>query len=535
MAEKRSWVCNVCGYVHKGDDAPDTCPVCNVSKENFSELKSASPSQEEKTWVCKVCGYIYKGVSAPDVCPVCGVGKEMFEELQQEEPAIVSATQWQCSVCEYIHKGETPPDVCPVCGVSSELFSPYETEAEKAQPADNRKIVIVGDGIAGFTAAESAREQNKDAEIVLISKEGIRPYFRLNLTRYLAGEVDEKNLEMQNQSWYEDHNIQWQSAEVSSIDPKEKYVKLVDGGPLRYDKLILANGSHAFIPPFPGVTREGVTPLRTLQDANRILKKITKQTKCVVIGGGLLGLEAAVAIKQQGADVSVIEGHGWLLPRQLPQKAGGLLIEHMEGKGIHVVRKARVKNIVGDEAVKGVELDSGESLVADLVIISTGVRPNSYLARLSGLKTENGVVVDDQMLTSDPDIYAAGDVAEHRGKLYGIWPASYTQGAVAGTNAAGGDANFSGLTRSNQLKVSDIDLFSIGKIQADDGSYQVIESSEEKNYAYLVCKDNRIVGGALYGDISLATEIKSAIENKTQLTELSILKKKFPELDHINL
>lgn len=534
MSGNKSWVCKVCGYVHKGEEAPETCPVCSVTRENFEELKSKPQPEQEKIWVCKVCGYIHKGVTPPESCPVCGVGQDMFEEQQLVQAAPIQGDQWQCSVCEYIHKGKTPPQTCPVCGVASELFSPFEQETESPHPSDQRNIVIIGDGIAGFTAAESAREQNKTAEILLISKEGVRPYFRLNLTRYLGGEVNENSLEMKDTSWYEEKNIQWRSAEVTAIKTAEKKVELNTAEELSYDKLILANGSHPFIPPFPGVTREGVSPLRTLKDAKLILNKISKQTHCLIIGGGLLGLEAAVAIKNQGAEVSVVEGYGWLLPRQLPETAGKMLVKHMEKKGIHIIQKARVKNILGDETVKGVELNTGETVSADLIVISTGVRSNSYLARLAGLKTENGVVVNDLMLTSDPDIYAAGDVAEHRGVSYGIWPASYSQGAVAGTNAAGGSANFSGLTRSNQLKVSDVDLFSIGKIQPEDGSYQVVEKQDGGNFIYLVCKDNKIVGGVLYGDISLATEIKNAIEQKLQIPQLSALQKAVPKLGEMS-
>ena len=534
MQEEKSWICKVCGYVHKGSEPPETCPVCSVGKENFEAVKPATASSETKSWVCKVCGYIHKGSEPPETCPICGVGPEQFEIVVASD-AVQEKTvsEWKCSVCGYIHKGDAPPKTCPVCNVGPELFSPYQTEADQAAAPEKCKIVIIGDGIAGFTAAESARETNPNAEILLLSKEGILPYFRLNLTRLLAGEVKQQDLEMKDNSWFAEQQIQWQAGDVTDILTDEKKVKLSDDSTVSYEKLILANGSHPFIPPFPGVTREGVTALRTIKDAEIILNTISPNSKCVIIGGGLLGLEAACALNEQNVDVFVIEGHGWLLPRQLPESAGNRLIDHLEAKGIHIIRNTRVKNIFGDECVKGVELDNGEILQTNLVIVSTGVRPNSYLARLAGLTTERGVVVNDRMETSDPDIYAAGDVAEHRGIVYGIWPASYTEGAVAGTNAAGGQASFTGLVRSNQLKVSDVDLFSVGKILPEDGSYHVVEKSGKSSYAYLVCRDNRIIGGALYGDISLATAIKDAIENKTQISELTELKEYFPELASI--
>ncbi|MBW2278572.1 MAG: FAD-dependent oxidoreductase, partial [Deltaproteobacteria bacterium] len=220
----------------------------------------------------------------------------------------------------------------------------------------------------------------------------------------------------------------------------------------------------------------------------------------------------------------------WLLPRQLPQPASEMLSRHIESLGITVRAGVRVKELTGDERVHGVFLDNGEEVSADAVVLSTGVRPNSHLARRADLEVASGIIVDDQMFTSDPAILAAGDVAEHRGVLYGIWPASYAQGAVAGINAVGGDSEFKGMPPSNRIKVLDVDLYSIGTVTNGDASFQVCEELEGDRYARLVCRDGRIVGAALYGDTALSGRLKEAIESAAHLTELSDLTERFPAL-----
>ena len=191
---------------------------------------------------------------------------------------------------------------------------------------------------------------------------------------------------------------------------------------------------------------------------------------------------------------------------------------------------AQVRELVGAEQVQGVRLADDSVLPAELVIISAGVRPNSYLARQSQLKVKTGVIVDDRMFTSDPAILAAGDITEHRGLLYGIWPAGYAQGVVAGINAVGGDAEFSGIAPSTRLKVLDVDLFSIGQLGLPDASYQLIEEENDGAYRALVCRDSQILGAALVGDTSLASLLTDAIKAEAQLPELPELLGHFPQL-----
>lgn len=483
---------------------------------------------ETKRWTCDVCGYIHEGDAAPAQCPICGVGRDQFSETPVQiftpKPPL---GKWKCNVCGYVHEGTEAPEKCPVCSVPSEHFSAMDVpKLDNDSATSPVKVVIVGAGVAGLTAAETMAAA-PNTEIILISREPLLPYYRLNLTRYLAAEVNADSLTMKSEEWFAQNNVTLVYGDVVSIDREQKQLVLKDNTPYSYDKLIIAAGAHCFVPSFPGVNREGVFTLRTKEDADAIIEAAESAKNCVVIGGGLLGLEAAGALKNRGCKVTVIEGYGWLLPRQLPPKAGALLIDILREKEIDVVPQGRTTELVGDESVRGVLLEDGTTIEADLVVISTGVRPNSYLARQCGLSVGNGILVDDQLCTNDPDVYAAGDVCEHRGVLYGIWPAGYIQGATAAANVLGAAQEFTGLARSNRLKVLDVDLFSIGLINPEDASSKVLEYHDNGDYRRLVVRDGAIKGAVLMGDTSFAGRIQEAIEKDTSLANWPDVKKYF--------
>ncbi len=484
-----------------------------------------------KAWKCDVCGYVQQGAEAPASCMICGADAEHFSPLTlkvgQEKP---TANRWRCSICDHIHQGNQPPDRCPVCNAASNFFDPLAEEVNLCQEAGIEQLLILGGGIAGLTAAEEARKCNQKVKITLLSKEEGLPYYRLNLTRFLAGEVAETELALQSEDWFRQQNIQLEIGEALHIDRQQQVMKLRDGRSFSYDRLVLANGSHPFVPPLPGATRDGVCTLRTISDARQILQRIRPGMPCVCVGGGLLGLETAAALARRGLQVTVLEGYPWLMPRQLPQPAAERLQSHLEELGIQVCCGIQVQELAGDEHLRTVILADGREIPAELAVISAGVRPNSCLARQAELKTGSGLLVDDRMATSDPQIFAAGDLAEHRGQLYGIWPASYAQGVVAGINAAGGDAEFPGLSLATRIKVVDVDLFSVGQLGLNDASYRLLEKQDAQNYCGLVCRDNHLVGAALFGDTSLAGVLKEAVEKGSQLPEIPELGELFPEL-----
>lgn len=493
-------------------------------------------TQTPNSWICTVCGYVHEGDAPPDVCPVCGATADLFEPYHapQAPASPVPVNRWRCLNCEYIHEGEAPPDFCPVCGAPAERFEVYAgapvVVRSAAQPG---RIVIAGAGIAGVSAAEAIRKAAPDTEITLISREAHLPYYRLNLTRYLAGEVSGDGLSLHPPEWYETNRIALLSeVELCGVDPDGKHLRLRNSENLAYDKLVLAIGSHPFVPPFPGASRGNVTPLRTKDHADLILEQCLAGSRCVVIGGGLLGLETAGALAGRGVEVALLEGHGWLLPRQLNERAARILEERVRQIGVTIHGKARAEELLGDERVREVLLESGERLATDMVVVATGVRSNSYIARLAGLEVNRGVVVDNSLCSSHPDILAAGDVAEHHGVNYGTWGPSLFQGTIAGGNAVGGRAQFAGIPRANMLKVLGYDLFSIGQTAPEDASYATCEVTEEDsgNHCFFMFRDSHMVGAILMGDTRMSGQAKHVIERGV---DCSVLLRRSPRVPEV--
>ncbi|MDD4456120.1 MAG: FAD-dependent oxidoreductase [Syntrophotalea acetylenica] len=473
---------------------------------------------------CTVCGYVHVGGELPACCPVCGVGQELFEAEEVSSVAVPGspARAWRCLVCDYLHEGAAPPEACPVCGAGPDQFEAVYGQGSEPETADSgATIVIVGAGIAGISAAAAARETNPAARILVVGREPELPYYRINLTRYLAGELTSEQLSLHPAGWYEERRIELRpSVEVTAINAAARSIRLGTGETVSYDRLILTLGAHSFVPPVAGIDKAGVMTLRTYRDACALLEKAGRGAGCVVIGGGVLGLETAAALAGRGARVTVIESFDWLLPRQLNPAAGKRLATYVEKLGIRLLCGVRLQKLAGENKVSGVVLETGETLPADLVIFAAGVRCNSALARQANLEVHDGILVDNRMQTSIDDVFAAGDVAEHQGVLYGAWLPAQQQGKVAGVNAAGGSSRFPGLPRSNILKVLDVDLFSIGNVHPADGSYQVFEDSADEHYALFVFRNSTLAGAVLLGDTSLSARLKELIENRTSCSAI---------------
>jgi nitrite reductase (NADH) large subunit len=429
---------------------------------------------------------------------------------------------WRCSICGYLHYGDGPPESCPICETGADDFKRIEVKVrpERRDPGTER-IVIIGAGIAGISAAESIRSNAPRAEITVVSREEAIPYMRLNLTRLLAGEFAEKNLPLHPGDWYEEQRIRLlRGVSVERLNLTEKAVELDDGQRIQFDKLIAATGSHPFMPPIPGTGLNHAYTVRTVDDVHRILDAMSEGMNVVCIGGGILGLETAGALAKQGGRVTVLEAFEYLMPLQLNAEGSRVLEQHLQTLNIAVVTSAAADCIVGDGHVTGVHLKRGQLLPAEIVVITAGDRANSELLEEAGLTVKKGVLVDNFLRTSNPDIYAAGDVAEHDGVRYGSWSPAMYMGKIAGLNAAGIPTEFGGIPRSHLLKVLGKPMLSIGTIKPVDGSYRMIEDHAGNGYRMFMFRDGRFVGCLLIGKLKLMKPVRKAVQARLDMRDL---------------
>lgn len=426
---------------------------------------------------------------------------------------------WRCSICGYLHYGDEAPATCPICDAKTEDFKAITTvvKPERHDPGQSQ-FVIIGAGIAGVSAAEALRAHAPEAKITILSKEEEIPYMRLNLTRLLAGEFLEKNLPLHSTEWYEERNISLKlGATADQLNLTEKSVVLENGTALHFDKLIVATGSHPWVPPVPGTALNNVFTVRDIDDVRRILSVVKEGTKVACIGGGILGLETAGALAKQQSDVTVLEAFDYLMPMQLNPEGSNVLQEHLKTLNIKVITNAIADCIIGDGEVSGVHLKRGILVDAEVVVITAGDRANFELLENAGLTVKKGVLVDNFLRTTHPDIYAVGDVAEHDGVRYGAWSPAMYMGKIAGMNAAGIPTEFGGIPRSHMLKVVGKPMFSIGTIKAIDGSYRTIEDHADNGYRMFMFRDGRLVGCLLIGKLKLLKPVRKAVQARLDM------------------
>ncbi|MEA4925658.1 MAG: FAD-dependent oxidoreductase [Syntrophomonadaceae bacterium] len=430
-----------------------------------------------------------------------------FARAIQAKKQDKSMTRWRCLVCGHIHVGAQPPDICPACGVGGENFVRVAVEDEYSNDTQE-KFVIVGGGIAALAAAQSIRKRNRSAEVVILTEEDYMPYYRPALSDLLSEDLADKRLYVFDKSWYADNNIEVRTGtRVARIDPGNHSAVTEQGNVIPYNKLIIATGARSNIPPFKGVEKQGVFALRSLKDA-LILKAAIKQAqRAVVIGGGVLGLEAVWEMVGSGVKVSVVEHNQRIMPRQLDEPASLRLQQLMQDHGVQLYLGLDTEEIIGDDQVQGVKLSNGQVLEADLVLLSTGVKPNVELAREAGLEVAQGVVVDSSMRTSRADIYAAGDVAQYGERLVGLWPVSLEMGRVAGAAAAGDWIEYKPPVLSTMLVAFDMEIFSIGEVNLPPEQCRVVEVNDpvEKYYKRSYFKD-----GVLEGEIIIAPKVNTS-------------------------
>ena len=368
------------------------------------------------------------------------------------------------------------------------------------------KLVMIGNGMAGVRALEELLKLTPDAyDITVFGAEPHPNYNRILLSPVLAGEQTLDEIILNPLSWYEENGIKLLlNRKVTFIDRARRVVIADDGTEAAYDRLLIATGSNPFILPIPGNELDGVIGYRDIRDTNLMIEASEKYRHAVVIGGGLLGLEAANGLKLRGMTVTVVHLSDTLLERQLDHTAGKLLQKSLEDRGLNFLLPKHTAQLIGNDSgrVKAVRFKDGDEIPADLVIMAAGIRPNTELAEASGLYCNRGIVVSDTLQTYDPRIYAVGECANHRGTAYGLVAPLYEQARVAANHLAGfGIGRYQGSVTSTKLKVTGIDLFSAGNFTGDDSSENIILSDHMGGvYKKLVVKADKLVGACLYGD-----------------------------------
>jgi len=369
------------------------------------------------------------------------------------------------------------------------------------------KLVMVGNGMAGVRTLEELLKIAPDIyDITVFGAEPHPNYNRILLSPVLAGEQTLDEIVLNPLSWYADQGISLHlGKKVTTIDRIRRKVIAEDGTEAEYDRLLIATGSSPFILPIPGKELDGVIAYRDIADTNQMIEAATKYRHAVVIGGGLLGLEAANGLMLRGMQVTVIHIAGWLMERQLDDQAGDLLRKSLEARGLKFMLGAQTQALIGDKdgRVMAVQFKDGKEIPADLVVMAAGIRPNTALAESAGLYCNRGIVVSDTMqTTTDPRIYSVGECAAHRGIAYGLVAPLFEQGKVCATHLAQfGIGRYTGSQTSTKLKVTGIDLFSAGDFMGGEGFEEVVMSDPFAGvYKKLVIKDDKLVGACLYGD-----------------------------------
>ena len=386
------------------------------------------------------------------------------------------------------------------------------------------KLVIVGNGMAPGRMLEHLLEQAPDRyQVTIFNAEPRVNYDRIMLSPVLSGEKDYEEIIIHGDGWYIKNGITlYKGHKVVLIDRAARTVSSDHGVIEPYDRLVIATGSVPFVPPVPGHELAGVLTYRDLDDVNAMLLATQSRAKAVVIGGGLLGLEAAAGLRAQGMDVTVLHLMSTLMERQLDPAAGYLLQQAVEERGIKIVTKASTKAILGDGKVEGVELADGTVIPATLVVMAVGIRPSTDLARQAGLEVNRGIVTDDRMRTSDPEVLAIGECAEVGGHVYGLVAPLYEMAKVAAATLA--DQPGTGFVHSDtptKLKVTGIDLYSLGDFaDGDDRQEIVLRDAAAGVYKRLVLKENRIIGTVLFGETGDGAWFNDLKKKAVDITEM---------------
>lgn len=397
-----------------------------------------------------------------------------------------------------------------------------------APSAEKMKLVLVGNGLAGMRCLEDLLDMAPDRyEVTVIGEEPWGNYNRIMLSPVLSGDKTIEDIMLHPHAWYSDKNIRFIAGDPAvRIDRPRKQVYTEKGLMVDYDRLILATGSKPFIPPVNGANLDGVISFRDIYDVNQMLDYCKAKQNAVVIGGGLLGLEAAYGLKQRGMNVTVLHLMDRIMERQLDAKASQMLRYSIEQKGISIITEANTEALLADDNghVKQVRLKDGTVLDADLVVFAVGIRPNMALAQSAGLRCNRGVLVNDTMQTYDPSIYAVGECIEHRNQTFGLVEPLWGQAFICASHLAEhGSLTFKAPTVPTQLKVSGCDVFSAGRIDlenaepAEDFEDIILNDEKRQIYKRIIIQKDKVVGAVLFGDTEDGVWYAELISDQTAI------------------
>lgn len=392
--------------------------------------------------------------------------------------------------------------------------------------------MIIGGSAAGINAVEGIREADKDGAITLVSDESFPLYSRCLLSYYVAGKLPKEKLKYRNDDFFAKHKVKaLLGARVEKVIPASKKVALSNGDSLAYDRLLIASGASAKLENIPGFDKKGVNKLRTINDAEEIIRVSERAKTVAVLGGGLVGLKNAYALRERKLDIVVIVKSKQLLSQMLDKDGADIVQRHLESKGIKVMLGVEAKEILGGGEVSGITLDNGEKLDCQLVVFGKGVNTNIGLVEGTAVKTHWGITVNEKLQTNIPEIYAAGDVAETMDLATGlpginaIWPCAVEQGRIAGLNMAGRQEKYLGSFGMNSVDFYGLSIISAGITKPKDDGFEILikQNNEKKLYRKVVLRNNRIAGIVLVNDVDRAGVYAALLKKKIDITSIKDL------------
>jgi nitrite reductase (NADH) large subunit len=385
-----------------------------------------------------------------------------------------------------------------------------------------QKLLVIGNGMASLKFLEElTAHAPRRFQITVIGAEAEPAYNRVLLSSLLAGEIAPADVGMKSHQWYADSNITLLTGNTAtSLDPTNKVAHLADGTVMPFDTCVLATGSQPIMLPLPGNQLPGVMTFRTLADVAALTSHATTKAPAVVIGGGLLGIEAAVGLARAGVPTTLVHVMDKLMERQLDAQGAAILKSALEARGIKVELSANTNQIVGTTHVEGVELADGRIIPCGLVVMAVGVRANADLAKTAGLNVGRGIVVSSQLQTSDPNIFAIGECAEHEGTCYGLVEPAYDQAKALARTLTGTPYAYAGSVLATNLKVSGVPVFSAGTFEAADAEVIILRDCELDSYRKFIIRNEILIGVVLVGDTTDALWYRSLIAARTPISDL---------------